>query len=567
MRKNLLTMLCLLLAVSSFAQPKTNESEKDKAERMQWFKDAKLGIFIHYGIYAVNGIDESWSFHNGYINYEDYMKQLDGFTAANYDAKQWASLIENSGAKYAVLTTKHHDGVALWDSKTDHYTSVNNTPAQRDIVAPFVEALRNENLKVGLYYSLIDWSHPNYPAHLRNEKRYKNDPERWKQFTDFYFAQMNELSSRFNPDLYWFDGDWEHSAAEWKAAELREMMLKYNKNIILNSRLRGYGDYDTPEQGAPINLPSNPYWELCMTMNDSWGYQHNDHNYKTPYQLLRIFVDCISMGGNLLLDIGPKADGSIPEPQLEILREFGRWTSKHEEAIYGTLPGISGKHYNGATALSKDNKTLYLYLDRKPNQAIFVNGLDSKVEQVRVVGSNKSLPFSVNKDLLSIEMDNDFCDPAITVLAVDLKSSIKLSEPKANLFDYEIAYILSDEEWVKKHKIAVDDMTAPIQAGHYYGTNALSKDKQILYLMVDGENNGPLVIRGLKNKINRIWVVGNGTKLDHQIIGKLYWNDVPGITYIDLPQKVLDKKMTVIAVLLDGEIDLYRGKGNVIESN
>ena len=128
-------------------------------------------------------------------------------------------------------------------------------PAKKDIVAPFVEALRKEKLKVGLYYSLIDWSYPDYPAHLRNEKRYTKDPERWSNFTDFYFAQMNELSSRFDPDLYWFDGDWEHSAEEWKSKELRKLMLSYNKNVILNSRLRGYGDYDTPEQGVPIRKP------------------------------------------------------------------------------------------------------------------------------------------------------------------------------------------------------------------------------------------------------------------------------------------------------------------------
>ncbi|WP_439184674.1 alpha-L-fucosidase [Carboxylicivirga taeanensis] len=567
MKKYLLVVLSLLLATGISAQSSGNESDKAKAKRMEWFKDAKLGIFVHYGIYAVNGIDESWSFFNGYINYKDYMKQLNGFTAANYQPDQWAKLFKESGAKYAVLTTKHHDGVALWDSETDHYNTVDDTPAGRDIVAPFVDALREENLKVGLYYSLIDWSYPDYPAHLRNENRYENDEQRWNRFTDFYFAQMNELSSRFNPDLYWFDGDWEHTAEEWKSKQLRELMLKYNKNIILNSRLQGYGDYDTPEQGVPINKPNNPYWELCMTMNDSWGYQHNDHNYKTPYQLIRIFVDCISMGGNLLLDVGPHADGTIPEPQVNILKEFGRWTSKHDEAIYGTVAGIDGKHYNGPTALSKDRKTLFLYLDRQPNQPVLVNGLDGEVKNVRVVGTDKSLAHTFDNNLLSIEMDSELCDPTVTVIAVDLKKTIKLTEPSKELNEFELASVKKDADWAEKHKVALADMTSPIPAGHYNGPTALSKDKNILYLMVDGKNNGPLVVRGLKNKINRIWVVGNGTKLSHKIIGKQYWSAVPGIAYIDLPEKVLDNKMTVIAVLLDGEIDLYRGKGHVIESN
>jgi len=568
MKKGVFALCCLLLMVGGInAQKIKEETEKEKAKRMEWFKDAKLGIFIHYGIYSVNGIDESWSFFNGYINYTDYMNQLKGFTAANYNAREWAKVIKESGARYSVLTTKHHDGVALWDSQTNHYNVVNDSPAKQDIVAPFVKALKKEGVKVGLYYSLIDWSYPDYPAHLRGEKRYENDEERWNNFTDFYFAQMTELSKRFNPDLYWFDGDWEHSADEWKSKELRALMLKYNKNIILNSRLQGYGDYDTPEQGVPIKKPNNPYWELCMTMNDSWGYQHNDHNYKTPYQLIRIFADCISMGGNLLLDIGPKEDGSIPEPQMAILKEFGRWTSKHQEGIYGTHAGIGHEHYNGPSAISKDGKTLFLYLDRQPKSSVLVNGLEAQIKGVRMLGSEKELNYRFEDKLLSVDVPSASCDPTMSVIAVDLESSIKLVKPAKSLFDNSMSSIMNNDDWKEKHKIAISDFGEQLPAGHYNGTSVLSKDKTILYLMVDGKNNGPLVLRGLKNKINRIWVVGNGTKLSHTEIGKLYWSNTPGIKYIDLPSKVLDKEMTIIAVLLDGPLDLYRGKGHVIESN
>ncbi len=297
--KTKLYLILLLIFIPLFLM-NAQESERKKARRMEWFKDAKLGIFIHYGIYSVYGIDESWSFHNGYINYDDYMKQLEGFTASKYNAEEWAKLFKESGAKYAVLTSKHHDGVALWKTQTDHLDIVNNSPAKKDIVAPFVKYLRENDLKVGIYYSLIDWSHPDYPGFTRNEKRYKNDPERWNSFVKFYQAQMEELSQWFNPDLYWFDGDWEHSAEEWKAKELHDMLFDYNPKVILNSRIQGYGDYETPEQGAPITKPNNPYWELCMTINDSWGYQRNDHNYKTPYQMLRIFADCLAVSLSIL---------------------------------------------------------------------------------------------------------------------------------------------------------------------------------------------------------------------------------------------------------------------------
>lgn len=436
----LMTVLFSLNAFIGFSQ----EKELSKEERLAWFKEAKLGIFIHWGIYAVNGIDESWSFYNNYIPYMDYMKQLDGFTAKNYDPEHWAKLIKESGAKYSIITTKHHDGVALWNTKQGDLDVVEKTKVRKDLITPFVKAIRKENLKVGLYYSLLDWSHPNYPNFLRDEKRYEKDESRWKKFTKFNFGQIKELT-KFNPDLYWFDGDWEQSAEKWKAKEIRQLLLKKTPTTIINSRLQGYGDYATPEQGVPIAKPQNEYWELCMTMNNSWGYQPNDKEYKSINQIIRIFVDCISMGGNLLLDIGPKPDGTIPEEQVAILKGLGRWTQKHKEGIYGTRAGIPFGHFNGYTALSKDKTILYLYVDNKPN--------------------------------------------------------------------------------------------------------------------------GPLLIKGLKNKINRIWVVGNGTKLSHKVVGKQYWSKVPGLLYIDLPETVQDKDVTVIAVLLDGAIDLYGEEGQKIEDN
>ncbi len=160
MKINSLIILILALILSSPVSGQSTEPEKEKTERMQWFADAKLGIFIHWGIYSVNGIDESWSFYNGYISYDDYMNQLDGFTAKNYNPKQWVKLIKESGAKYSVITTKHHDGVALWETKYSDLNVVKKTPAGRDLLSPFVKELRKNDLKVGLYFSQLDWSHP-----------------------------------------------------------------------------------------------------------------------------------------------------------------------------------------------------------------------------------------------------------------------------------------------------------------------------------------------------------------------------------------------------------------------
>ncbi|MFQ5447717.1 MAG: alpha-L-fucosidase, partial [Saprospiraceae bacterium] len=168
---------------------------------MAWFKDAKLGIFIHWGIYAVDGVDESWSFFNGYLSHEDYMKQLDGFTAEDYDPVQWAKLIKESGARYAVITAKHHDGVALWDTRLSDLSVPKRTPAKRDVLTPFVQALRQQKLKAGLYFSLLDWSHEDYPNFTKEEKRYEQDSVRWNRFRRFFQGQLTELRDQFNPDL------------------------------------------------------------------------------------------------------------------------------------------------------------------------------------------------------------------------------------------------------------------------------------------------------------------------------------------------------------------------------
>ena len=448
MRTHLMSLGIAFLAMSMqlpAQEVSRAQVDEQKEKRMEWFEEDNLGIFIHWGIYAVNGVSESWSFYNNYLPYEEYMNQTKGFTASKYNPKEWLDLIQESGARYTVLTTKHHDGVALWDTKAGDLSVVKSTPAGKDLVAPFVEEVRKHGLKLGFYYSLLDWAHPDYPNKTKTETRYKDDPARWNKFVQFNFAQLAELNKTWKPDLYWFDGDWEQSAEAWNSKGIVDLLRSTNPNVIINSRIQGYGDYATPEQGVPVVRPKDKYWELCMTMNDSWGFQHADTNYKTPHILLRTFVDCLSMGGNLLLDIGPKEDGTIPEEQVAILKEFGRWIKKHKEAVYETRAGIPAEHFQGYTTLNKAGDILYLYLPYRPN--------------------------------------------------------------------------------------------------------------------------GPIEIKGLMNKVNRVWVVGNGAMLPFKIHNKSYWSQVPGNLYIEVPERVQDEQITVLAVLLDGPIKLYRGEGQVISAN
>jgi alpha-L-fucosidase len=373
-----------------------------------WFPDAKLGIFIHYGIYAVKGIPESWSFFNGQIGYEDYMSQLDGFTASKYDPEQWADLFERAGAKYAVLTTKHHDGVALWDTRANDLSVVKKTPAGRDLITPYVDALRRHGLKVGFYFSHLDWSHPDYATVFpgghdpeRGQNKFTNrfaypeagqeNPEAWSRFINFHRQQLEELSTQFGPiDIYWFDGEWERDPEQFDMRGLRDQLTAWQPNAIFNSRLLGYGDYATPEQGIPITPPEGP-WEFCVTVNDSWGYQVQDHNHKSVRQIVRMFAETIGMGGNMLLDVGPYEDGSLQPEQVQRLEGLGKWIRKHDEAIYGTQAGLPAGLFYGASTISKDRKSLYLFFFDRPFDQIAVKGLLSDIKRASVLSSGSAL--------------------------------------------------------------------------------------------------------------------------------------------------------------------------------
>lgn len=425
----LLSVNCVFINAQSKIEPVSIK------EKMQWFADAKLGIFIHAGIYSVDGIDESWSFHNKKIAYADYMKQLKGFTLKNYDAAAWADLIQESGARYSVITTKHHDGVAMYDTKMNDMSIVKKTPAKKDMIEPFFAELRKRNIKCGAYYSLIDWSYPDYPGFLKDSSRYKveNDYDRWNRFRSFFQEQIKEISTKFKPDLWWFDGDWEHSAEEWEAQKVRSIILSGNPNAIINSRLQGYGDYETPEQNFPVSRPKYNWWELCMTTNDNWGF-HHDNNWKTPYEVISIFADAVSNGGNLLLDMGPMEDGTIPQEQVTVLKELGAWNKRNGEAIFNTVAGLPQGHFYGPTTLSKDSTTLYLFLHGSSGGEIMLKGLVNKITDVTVLGNNTKLtPKIVGKiswspvpGLVYINVPKEALDKYLTVIKLKLDGPVKI---------------------------------------------------------------------------------------------------------------------------------------------
>ncbi len=446
------TVLVGLMGLCSYL-PSHAQVEESARRELKWFQDAKLGIFIHWGIYSVNGTDESWAFYNKKVPYTEYMKQLNGFTASKYESAAWADLIQRSGAKYAVITTKHHDGVAMyatrayvgggdWMWSTPGHLSVENVAnCGKDVIAPLFDELRKRKLKCGAYYSLIDWTDYNYPAFTKDSTRYaiKDDPQRWSRFRDYFQGQINEIATQLKPDLWWFDGDWEHSAEEWEAPKVRAMILEKNPKAIINGRLQGYGDYATPEQNIPVETPKAPAWELCMTLGEQWGWQPYDTNYKSTHDLIHIFADVVGHGGNLLLGVGPKEDGTFTPGQVSRLEDLGTWTRKHAEAIYGTRPGLPNGHFFGPSTLSQDSTTLYLFLANGMSNSVEIKGLVNKIVSADVIRDAGSGPvmtlthrvvgkisWSKVPGLVFIDVPQEALDPWMTVLKVKLDGPVRL---------------------------------------------------------------------------------------------------------------------------------------------
>ncbi|MGV8849774.1 MAG: alpha-L-fucosidase [Propionibacteriaceae bacterium] len=377
-----------------------------------WYPKAKLGIFLHWGIYAVNSTAESWAFWLGDCTWDEYYAQADGFTASQYDPDAWARLFAEAGARYAVLTTKHHDGVALWDTKVAYpngttFSTVTSTPAARDLVTPYVEAMRRADIKAGLYFSHLDWHHPDYaslqlpeshqPGAVEGQEHNlysfppggAENPDAWQRFLAFHRAQLGELCA-YDPDILWFDGVWERTPEQWHMDEVAAFLGERAPHAVLNGRMGGHGDFSTQEQALLAKPPVGP-WELCVTINDSWGFKAHDDNFKSVRQLVQLFVEVFAGGGNLLLDAGPMENGVIGENQAERLRGLGAWIRRNEEAVYETERGLGFGYFDGPTALSPDRKTLYLYLFGLPQEFVVVKGLTTPVARARVVGTGTTL--------------------------------------------------------------------------------------------------------------------------------------------------------------------------------
>jgi alpha-L-fucosidase len=381
-------------------------------QRTQWWRDARFGMFIHFGAYAVAARGE-WVKSNEKLTTEQYQQYIDVFNPVDFDARKWAKLARAAGMKYAVLTAKHHDGFCMFDSKLTDY-KVSTRFGGRDIVREFLDAFRDEGLKVGLYYSLIDWHHPDYPNvgnhPQRDDKEYAKRNFNWDNYLKYMHGQVEELVKNYGRlDIMWFDYSFdEYRGEKWKAKELLDMVHHYQPDIIVDNRLNindgtkstgrtisMYGDFETPEQGIPDEAIVDKYgnaipWETCLTLNNNWGYFEGDNDWKSPEMIVHALVNCVSKNGNLLLNVGPDGRGNIPAESVRILTQVGKWMDKNSEGIYGC--GLAGLFKPDWGRYTKKGDVLYAHWMYPTIGHISVKGITGKTPVAYLLSTGAELP-------------------------------------------------------------------------------------------------------------------------------------------------------------------------------
>lgn len=394
---------------AAFPSPSVFQDAADTmATRLRWWHDARFGLFLHWGLYSVLGRGE-WAMELEAIPAGEYEALADRFVPPPGAAAAWAALARRAGMRYVVLTAKHHDGFCLFDSRLTDFSA----PARacgRDLIREYVEAMRREGLRVGLYYSLMDWHHPD-GALAEHDERAR------RRLVEYTHGQIRELLTNYGPiDILWYDSPWPLDPAGWEAERMNRTAFSLQPALIVNDRNGLPGDFATFEQRVPASPP--PAWETCMTTNESWGYHEADDWWKTPREILSHLVSCARGGGNYLLNAGPRADGSIPDGASRALESVGDWLSRNGTSVYGSTP--CAVRHSACATFTQNGRTLFVHVRHWPGDTLVIAGLRCRVGGARLLATGEQVAFEQDGWRLRLKgLPAQPPDSPVTTVAVD----------------------------------------------------------------------------------------------------------------------------------------------------
>jgi alpha-L-fucosidase len=453
---NLIIMFCMMVCLSFSGNGwSQTESNADHDLRMQWWRDARFGLFIHWGLYAVPAGEwkgetdhGEWIRTSAQIPIEEYNQFVTKFNPVKFDANAWVKMAKDAGMKYIVITSKHHDGFCMFNSQYTDF-DIMSTPFQRDVLKELSAACKKEGIKMCWYHSIMDWHHPDYLPRRDWEKDRATTGADFDRYVAYMKNELKELLTNYGDiGVLWFDGEWEETWNEKYGKDLYDYVRSLQPSIIINNRVGaaregmegstkegGFGgDFGTPEQQIPATGLPGVDWETCMTMNDHWGFNKNDHHWKSTEEIIQMLADIASKGGNYLLNIGPTAEGLFPQESIDRLREIGQWMKINGESIYGTQASpFSHLEWGRCTQKKTVSGTrLYLHIfDIPVNGLLVIPGLFNNPEKVFLLTDADQKPLEAirKEDAIVVTLPVEAKDPYDLVVVMDVKGAPDVSVP------------------------------------------------------------------------------------------------------------------------------------------
>jgi alpha-L-fucosidase len=381
----------------------------NREQRMKWWHEAQFGMFIHWGLYSQVGRHE-WVFENEAIPMTEYTPLAQTFKPRPNAARQWARIARDTGMKYMVMTTKHHEGFCNFDTKLTDYNAMKQGPG-RDLVREYVDAARAEGMRVGFYYSLMDWHHPDGANCM-------NDPAARDRFVAYTHGLIRELMTNYGKiDVLWYDVHWPLDVDAWQSVKMNEMVFGLQPDIIVNNRNGLPGDFSTPEQTITAATAGRA-WETCMTLNDSWGYQRADDNWKSPKTVIRNLITCARDAGNYLLNVGPRPDGVVPEDSVHVLEQVGQWMHRNGDTVIGS--DVCQPRTSNYASFTRKGNTLYMHVHFWPGDYVAISGLTVGVKSAKMHASGESVAFTQDKFRVKLTgLSEEAPDNPVTTIAIE----------------------------------------------------------------------------------------------------------------------------------------------------